>query len=214
MNWRLIRDREWIKSWPRRLKLSFAVIIGGIGLILISTLLNDVLNDQSLEVARLRDQLNGLRAQTANLRRQVEQYPELRRHYEQAVAAGLLNAPDRVNMLQTAQERASHYSFADLTYKLDVEDIHPAPLGRFHINAVRVAFELGAPLDIDVLSFWDDLLASIPGHYQIVNASIDRVGELDAKMLAELKSHHPVSLVKAKLTLHWMALGAPGQDAQ
>lgn len=212
MNWKSFLDREKIKAWPLRLKVSLGTIGCGLTIILLSGLLGDSLSEQAGEVVRLRSDLNRMRAQTAELRKQVERYPELKKQYLQILAAGLTAAPDRVTFLKNAQSLASENRVQELTYKLDVEPLKAAPFGKFQVNSILVNFESSSALDVDSLNFWSDVLSSLPGHFQVAKAVLERKRVLDPPTLAALKGKQNVTLVHSVLTFRWITLVPPGSE--
>ena len=207
-------DVEKLKALPRRLKIVGGVVAGGLAFILTAFLIDSGLNDQEVQVGQLRGRLSQLRQQSADLRRQVDQYPELRAHYESAIKSGILAPFDRVGLVNNAQDLAGRYHLANLTYSLDPQNSGTAAAGKYQQGAVLVDFENGGLLDVDVMAFWDELLTDLPAHYKVVSASLDRTGSIDGAFLNAVRTGQPASLLHAKVEFMWIALHPSGQDTQ
>jgi hypothetical protein len=204
---------EKLKALPRRIKVAGGVAIGGLLLIAVAFLINDVLGDQEAEVARSRSRLIQLRQQSAELRRQVDQYPQLRQRYQDALDSGLMTSLDRVGLVNEAQNLATRFHLADLQYKLEAQDSKSVLIGRYKLGATTINFDSGALLDTDALAFWDALLAALPAHYQVSEASLERTADVTPTLLNRIRQGQPETTVKVKLSLRWEAMHSNNRDS-
>ncbi len=206
-------DREKLKALPRRLKIVFAVILAELIVIMGAYVLGDELDEREARVVQLRSQLTQARQQTADLRRQIDQYPELRRRYDAAIEKGIAGNLDAVKLITDAQDSAARHYLANLRYKVEPLVQKGTAAEKYRIGATLVNFESGAVLDTDAMAFWDEILRSLPSHYHIVEASLERTGEIDANLLNNLRAGRPVSAVRVKMSFQWLSLHSTMPEA-
>lgn len=213
MNLKLQFDREKLKALPRRLKIVFAVILAELIVIAGAYVLGDELDEREARVVQLRAQLTQARQQTADLRRQIDQYPELRRRYEAALEKGITGNLDAVKLVTDAQDSATRHYLANLRYKVEPQVPKGTVPEKYRAGSTLVNFESGALLDTDAMAFWDEILQSLPSHYHVVEASLERTGEIDANLLKDLRAGRPASAVRVKMSFQWLALRATVPEA-
>ena len=205
--------KEKLKALPRPLKIVALVILGD--LLLIGAALVALDEQVSVDQARsdqLRGQLTQLRRQNNDLRTQVAHYPDLLKHYDEAVAKGMLTPLDRIKLVNEVQDSAASHQIANLHYKLEDEDIKADPKERLHLVSTRVILENSGLLDTDTLSFWDDVLAAVPAHYQVLEASLERSRDPDAVALGEIRNGRTLPLLNAKISFRAASLQKPVQE--
>ncbi len=202
-------DGKWLKALPRRLQIVFLLIFVEILVIVGAYVMSDELDAAEARVTQLRSRLTQVRQQSADLRRQIEQYPELRRRYDVALEKGITGNLDAVKLATDAQDLAGRHYLANLRYKVETQPLQGGGGEKYRAGSTLVSFESGALLDIDAMSFWDEILQSLPSHYHVVEASLERTGEIDANLLNNLRAGRPASAVRVKMSFQWLALRTP-----
>ncbi len=214
MDLSFLSDTEKLKALPRRLKIVAIVILADLVIIGASALLSDDLDERAAMAEQLRTQLGQLRQQSRDLRHQIDEYPDWRRRYDAAVDKGILHNLDQVKVVNEAQDLAGEHHLVDLRYRLEPQDHREATTGHFHSSSTLVTFEGGGLLDTDAMAFWDEILVGLPSHYHVVEASLERVGEVDSKLLADVDAGRPSRLIRLKMSFQWRALHAATDDNQ
>ncbi|PKU26519.1 hypothetical protein [Telmatospirillum siberiense] len=205
-------DMTRLKALPRRLKIVLAVILTEVIVILGAYAVETVVDEQESRVAQLRAQLAQARRQSAELRRQIDQYPELRRRYAAAGDKGVLDNPNAVKLIADAQDMAGRHSLANLHYKVEPQAVAGPAQEKYRIGSTQVSFESGALLDADAMDFWDEVLQSLPSHYHVVEAGLERTADIDADLLNNLRAGRSVSAVRVRLSFQWLTLRTPAQE--
>lgn len=205
-------DREGLKALPRRLKIVFLVILAELIVICAAYFLSDALDEQEAHVAELRSQLAQARRQGAELRRQIDQYPEMRANYDAAMEKGITGNLDAVKLITDAQDMAAHLYLANLRYKVEAQAPTGAATGKYRVGSTLISFESGALLDTDAMTFWDNVLTSLPSHYHVVEASLERAGDIDSNTLSDIRAGRPTSVVRVKMSLQWLSLRSATQE--
>jgi hypothetical protein len=196
-----------LAALPRRLKIVVLVILLDLLLIAAAAFVDSGdLGEQAARVGQLRGQVAQLRRQGGELRSQIARYSDLLDVYNRAVAAGLLQRPDGTRLVSAITGYAGQCHLVDLHYRLEAEDVTKDPKARYQPSVTVVSLESGATLDSDVMTFWDDVLDSLPAHYRVNEATIERTRSLTPSVLADLRAGRPVSLVNARLSLRWSSL--------
>jgi len=204
---------DWAKlrELPLRLKVVGAVIvIDAVFLLAAYLALDSLMAERVARIDQLKGTLTQLRKQGADIRKQTDEYPALRQHYEAAMTGGLAVPLDRLALVQAAQDSAAHHHLNDLHYKLTADAGGPevATNPHFHVETDRIVLDNGGLLDTDVLAFWKDIAGRVNGHYRVVEITLERSGEVDPGVLANIRRGNPVSLLKAHFDLQWTGLTA------
>jgi hypothetical protein len=211
MDLNLAINLDTLKGLPRRLKITVAIIAVEVILIGASFMLSDEIEEAAARVVQLRNQLTQVRQQNTNLRRQIDQYPELMRRFKVAVDKGIFTDLNRVKMVSDAETVANGLHLGDLRYKLELKDPQGGGFGKYRLGAVLISFESGALLDTEAMTFWDTVLSTVPAYYHVVDASLERAAEVDSGLLTNVRAGRPASAVRAKISFFWAGLRPPGQ---
>jgi len=204
---RISMDFAILKKMPLRLKviagfIAFDLLV----LILGYVVLNDVMAQRVADVDRLRASVSEVRRQNAELRRLVDEYPDLRQHYDGAVASGITVPLDRLALVKFAQDWAAHHHLSDFHYRLAAESAKPAVSPRYRVDTQRIVFENGGLLDSDERAFLQDLMAQQPGHFRLAEIEIARIHDIDAPFLAGIRRGNFAPALKAKIDLQWVGV--------
>jgi len=197
-------DLKKLRALPRRLKVVFGVLAVEL-IILLSgyLLLDDLMADRVAEVDRLRANLTQLRHKNTQQRQDLDRYPLLRKHYDEAIAAGLGSPLDRAGVVNAARDWSDNHRLVDLRYRLVPDTAKPAGSPRYVIENDLVEFECGALVDTDILSFWSNVLAQQAGHYRIASFAMERQRALDESVLTAVRHGSVVALLQSKIGLVW-----------
>jgi hypothetical protein len=205
-------DMARFNALPLRLKLVAAVIALDLLLLAVAAFFEDQeLHERQAAVGQLRGQVAQLRRQSADLRQQLARYPELLAHFKGASEKGLLQKRDAEKLVEAVTDFSAIHQVQNLHYRLEAEDIKPDPKARYLLGSTIVSLEGGSVLDGDALAFWDEVLGSLPAHYRVTEATIEKVREVSPQVLADLRAGRPVPLVHAKLSLRWSSLQRVGE---
>ncbi|HIJ63639.1 MAG TPA: hypothetical protein HPQ04_13170 [Rhodospirillaceae bacterium] len=208
-------DVEQLKALPLHLKIVGGVILADLLVVLVCWLLfDDMLSERVAVVDGLRGQVAQLRRQSADFRKQIDQYPQLLVQYNDAVAKGILTEVDRLKLVNEAQDTATRNHLPDLHFKVESEPLIRESGPRFRFDSTLVTFESTALLDTQVMAFWDEVLNRLPAHYQVVEAKLERKKDVDAAAIGEIRAGRPVSLVGMKLSFRIQALRSAQQEGQ
>jgi len=204
---RIAIDIDKLKRMPLRLKVMAGFIaLDLLVLVLGYVVLNDVMAQRVAEVDRLRAGVSEVRRQNADLRRQVDEYPELRQRYDGAIAAGIAAPLDRLALVKFAQDWAAHHHLSDFHYRLAADSAKPAASPRYRVDTERIVFENGGLLDSDERTFLQDLLARQPGHFRLAEIEISRIHDIDSAYLTNIRHGNFTPALKAKIDLQWVGV--------
>lgn len=206
------RDFARLNALPRRLKVVLAVVLVELLIILGAYWVDDSLVEQEAKVAQLRSQLLLSRRQSAELRRQIDQYPQLRGRYAAALERGVFDSPNAVKFIADAESMAARHFLLNLRYKVEPQVAPPVAREKYSVGWTQVSFESGALLDGDAMDFWDEVLQSLPSHYHVVEASLERAADIDGTLLNELRAGRPVAAVRVRLSFQWLSLRTAAQE--
>ncbi len=208
-------DLAKLKALPRPLKVVTAVILAD--LLLVGAILlafSDMVDERLARVDQLRGELSRLRHENVELHRQIDHYPEMLARYNAAVAGGIFASLDRLKLVNEAQDYGGQHHLANLHYKLEAEKAAPAGTAKYRLDSTVVTFESGALLDTDAMAFWDAVFSHLPTHYQVAEASLERLHDINPRMLADIRSGRPVSAVAAKITFRAESLSSTAPEGQ
>ena len=204
-----------VKALPRALRIVVTVAVADLVLVAAAMfILNSQMEESQSHVDQLHDQLNQLRKQNVDLRKEMGEYPDLLNRYNRAVEQGVMVKTDRLKLVNGAQDRSGHFHIPDLHYKLETEDKGAAPTGKYRIESTLVTFENGGLLDTEVMAFWDELLANLPAHYRMAEAVLERKRDIDSRLLSDIRAGRPAATVAVKLTFHWTSLQPVVKEGQ
>lgn len=200
-------DLDRLKRMPLRLKVIAGVVaLDLLILVLGYVVLNDLMAQRVAEVERLRASVTQVRRQNADLRRVADEYPGLRKRYDEVIAAGLSAPLDRLALVKFAQDWAAHHHLLDLHYRLAADTAKPATSPKFRVDTERVVFENGGLFDTDERAFLQDLLAQQPGHFRLAEIEISRTHDMDAAYLTGIRRGSFIPSLKAKIDLQWVGV--------
>jgi hypothetical protein len=210
---RISIDLDKLKRVPLRLKviagvLVLDVLVLGLGYVV----LNDVMALRVAQVDQLRNNVSQVRKQNVDLRRLADEYPDLRRRYDAAMADGIAAPLDRLALVGFAQGWAAHHHLSDLHYRLAAEPGKPAASQRYRVDTERVVFDHGGLLDGDVRDFIQALMAQQPGHFRVAEIQIERVRDIDASYLAAARYGTLPATLKSKIDLEWVGVQAKSSE--
>lgn len=197
------------KTLPGVLKV-LAAIVAFDGLLVagVNLALSDTLDTRLSTVDQLKAEQGDLRRQIAATHNQLNQIPALRLRYNAATAEGLLAPKDRNRLSNSAKDMAVQYHLTSFSGRFEPEKFDPIKGTDLAIGTIRVEFAAGAMIDSDVDSFWSDLLAHLPAHYRVLQASEQRAPvKIDKNTLDAIRNGRINSLVDAKLVFQWLSLG-------
>src|SRR5579863_4828445 len=141
----------WLKKFralPLRLKILGGVIVFDLFVLVLGYMvLDDVMAERVAAVEQARAQLTEAKRQNAELRRQLDSYPQLRHHYDDVIASGLMATLDRRNFVQFAQGQAAQHYLSDLRFRLADEPGEHEHSPKYRVEIDRVVFESGGLLD-------------------------------------------------------------------
>ena len=208
----------WLKKlrdFPLRLKILGGVIAFDLFVLVLGYLvLDDVMAERVAAVDQARAQLTEAKKQNADLRRQLDSYPQLRHHYDDVISSGLAASLDRRGFVQFAQSQATQHYLTDLRFRLADEPGDREHSPQYRVEIDRVVFESGGLLDTEAISFWEALLAQANGHYRVAEASLERVQEINPVVLGAVRRGTPISLLKAKIDMQWIGVRPLDQEGQ
>jgi len=208
-------DIKKLKALPLRLKVVAGVVAFDIAFLLLGYMvLNDVLAERAAAVDRARAQLADVRRQNNDLRKQIDEYPSLRRRYDEAIAGGLQSSLDRLKLIQYAQSQAAGRHLSDLHFRVADEAGEREHSQKFRVEEDRVAFESGGLLDTDAVGFWTAIFNQTKGHYRIVEASLERSADVNASVLTAIRRGNAASLIKAKVDIQWIGVQPLDQEVK
>jgi hypothetical protein len=197
-------DLARLKALPKRIKMVGLVLAVELTVLLSGyLLLDDMMADRVSHVSQLRGSLLQLRHRNEQLRSDLNRYPELRRRYDEALAAGLGNPLDRPGLIAFAKDSSDRHRLSDLRYRLAGDGAKPVSSPKYVVENDEVEFEFGALLDDDVRAFWTDLAAQQPGHFRLVSFELTRQHDPDDSVLTALRRGSFPALLQGKLTLRW-----------
>ena len=201
-------DLGKVKQLPRRLQVIAGVLVLEIAVLALGYfILDDLMADRVAQVSQLRASLGQIRRQNEKQRHDLESYPELKRRYDAAMAAGIANPLDRLALIRFANDWANTHRLTEFRYTLSAAETDKTKATARHIvETDRISFECGALLDTDVVGFMNELIAQQPGHYRIEGFSLERVHEPDETIFASVRRGAVPALVKAKLDLQWTGI--------
>jgi len=206
-------DIKKLRALPLRVKVVAGIIAFDLAFLLLGYMvLDDVMAARVDAVERARTQLAEVRRQNADLRRQLDEYPALRRRFDDQIAEGLASSLDRLKLVQYAQSQAAARHLGDLHFRVADETGEHERSTKYRVEMDRIAFENGGLLDIDAVSFWDAIAAQAQGHFRIVEASLERTQDVNPGVLTAIRHGNPVSLLKAKIEFQW--IGVPPLDQE
>jgi hypothetical protein len=220
-------DPAKLKLLPRSLKVVLVVLLADLILLAAANLLlSDEVEQREAQVGQLRAQLGQLRHQNTEVRRQIAEYPQLSKRYEDAIAKGVMAGLNRLQLVNNAEALATRHHLSDLHFKVEGETAvaataaaptgrssAPPPKAKFVPEATIVTFDSGALLDSHAMDFWDDVLNGLPTHYRVVEASLERIHDIDGKVLASVRAGQPASPVKMKIAFRAVTLHPASQEA-
>ena len=201
-------DLNKLKQLPRRLQIIAGVLVLEIAILALGYfILDDLMADRVAQVSQLRGALGQIRRQNERQRHDLDAYPELKRRYDEAMAAGIANPLDRLALIRFANEWADSRRLSDFRYTLSAAEADKTKASSRHIvENDKISFECGALLDTDVVDFMNALIAQQPGHYRVAGFSLERAHEPDEAVLASVRRGGVPALVKAKLDLQWTGI--------
>jgi cell division protein FtsL len=200
-----LMKRLW--ALPRVFRIMAAVVALDLVILGVSAfMLESEVDDQAEQVAQLKGKLTAQQQEVGITRKQIGRLPELHRLYDQAISNGLLAVPDRLKMVEHVHSLGERLQLSDVHYKLAIEQTTPIAKSKFLLVATPVTLGNSAILDTDVMTFWRELLGSLPAHYQIEKASIERDGTEPETAVEAIRAGRPTSMVKAEVTFRWMSL--------
>ena len=206
------------KTLPTALKVLLGIV--ALDLVLLGSVymaLSDTLDDRVSQVAQLKNQQVELRRQISAARTEASQIPQLRQHYDAALAEGLLSLKDRGKLSDTAKDLATRYHLTSFSGRFEPETFDPVKGADLTTGSTRVEFLADAMVDTDLVQFWGDLLGQLPAHYRIQQATLEREGDkIDRIELNGIRSGRLTKTVEAKLIFNWVGLAAttPSTPAQ
>ena len=202
-------------SLPRGLRIVSAVAAGDLVFVAAAMfVLNSQMEDQQAHVDELHSKFNQLRKQNTDIRKEMGEYPDLLNRYNVAIEKGIMAKTDRLKLVNGAQDRSSHFHIPDLHYKLETESKVPSQNVKYHLDSTLVTFENGGLLDTEMMAFWDELLANLPAHYRVAEATLERKHDVDARLISDIRAGRLASTVSARLTFHWTSLQPVGKEEQ
>ncbi len=208
-------DMKKLQAVPLRLKVVTAVIAFDLIVLLLGYLvLDDLMSERAAAVDQVRAELTEAKRQNGELHRQVDTYPQLRHKYDEVLTAGLTADFDRVGYTQFAQSKATEDHLSELRFRVgDDPGDHPHST-KYRVSVDRASFESGGLLDTEVMSFWGDLLGQVQGHYRIVEASLERTGEVNPPLLIGIRQGAIMSDLKARIELQRIGIQPYKQESK
>ncbi len=208
-------DIQKLKAAPRRLKVVAAVIVFDLAFLLLGyAVLDDLLADRAAAVEQAKAQLTEAKRQNVDLRKQLDEYPLMRRHYNETLASGFVAPLDRLTFVQFAQNQATARHLSDLHFRVSDEGGEREHSKKYRVEMDRLVFESGGLLDTEAMDFWNTLFDQAKGHYRIAEASLERTQEVNAGILQSIRRGNPVSLLKAKIDIQWIGVQPVDQEAK
>ncbi len=165
-------------------------------------------------VAQLHEQLDQLRTRVRSAHADIDKLPELRKQYDEAIAAGVLQAPDRLKLVQTSQEAGNRHHVPDMHYRLDPEQQKVIASSKYSLVISPVSLETGGLLDPEILDFWEEIFGGLTGRYEITEVTMERTGQVTPQVLDSIRAGRPVSLIRTNLKFRWVSLRPPQATAQ
>ncbi len=208
-------DLAKLKALPRPLKVVAGVILFDLLLVALALLaFSDMVDERQARVDQLRGELSRLRHQSAELRKDINEYPDLLARYNDAAAKGIFSGLDRLKLVNEVQDYAGQHHLANLHYKLEAEKLSVSGDAKYRLDSTIVTLENGALLDTDATAFWDRVFDRLPTHYQVAEASLERMHDIDQALLGDIRSGRAASAVAAKIIFRTQSLVPTAQERQ
>lgn len=197
-----------LRKAPRVIRV--IAIVAAVDAVIILYALFSLADDVDQRVAKidqLRTQLSEAQQKIEQTRKQIARLPELRKHYDAALANGVLAQQDRLKFVALAQDLAKDNRLGDFHFKLEPEVLTGLPGNKYRLVSTNVSLSDNALRDSDVIAFWDQILDKSQAHYEVTKAVIERVPAIEVKdILPNLKNGAPASLMKAEIAFRWQSL--------
>jgi len=204
-----------LRALPLRLKILGGVIAFDLCVLLLGYIvLDDVMAERVAAVENVRSQLTETKRLNADLRKQLESYPQLRSQYDAVIAAGLTGSLDRREFVQFAQGQAARHYVGDLRFRLADEPGEHDHSAKYRVEVDRIVFEGGGLLDTDAVSFWDSLLTQAKGHYRVAEATIERAQDVTPMVLMAIRRGNSPSVLRTKIDMQWIGVRPLDQEAK
>jgi cell division protein FtsL len=198
---------RFIVAAPRVLK--FIGVVAAIDIVVLmyaAFALEDDVSARLDTITRLKSELASQQQKIQSTRKQIDELPQLRKLYDQALNSGMLASQDRLKFVNLAQESVTEHRLSDFHFKLDPETSSPLRGTKYQLVSTNVILTNGALRASDAFAFWDDILSKSQAHYQVTKLLIERT-PLDLKTaLAQIGAGQSPQMVKAELQFSWRSM--------
>jgi cell division protein FtsL len=200
-----VAKRLW--GLPRAFRIIAAVALVDAAVLIFTAFWLEVdVDAQTEKIGQLKSQLATQQQKVGMTRTEIGRLPELRRLYDKAVASGLLAEPDRIKLVERIQAMIDGFRLSDLHYKLAGEQSPAGVKTKYILVGTPVTLDNTALLDLDVFTFWHQVLSGFSTHYQIESATLERTNTDPLSAAKAIEIGRTTPLVKAEIVFHWMVL--------
>jgi hypothetical protein len=199
-------DSDKLRAFPLRLKMVLGVLLIEVAVLAAALVVSDSLDAEVTRIQELRTQLSQIRRQSVDLRRQIDQYPTLRAQYDHALGGGILGPLDSMKFVNDAEDGARRHYLTNLRYKVETPPLQDSGTDKYRETVTLLSLDSGALLDSEVMAFWTETLRSLPSHYHVLEASLERAGPVDAALLNQIQAGSPAAIMRLHMTVQWLSL--------
>lgn len=174
-----------------------------------------VLEDATMQLRRLRGQVQATLAEVERLRADVAFVKENTPRYEAVLARGMFADRNRL-AARRAIEGAVLGNRLEGSISLQPETRRQpdnGEIGQFRVVETPVTVTASGALDADLFRFARDVTTALPGFLVLHGVRFTRVPEVTADHLTALRNGLPAPLVTGSFRYAWRAAGRPGDEA-
>ncbi len=203
-----------LKDAPPLLVVALAVLALNALIYLFAIMpLEEAVAEADAGLQRTQNEIRSARQQISATRRDINDAKSITSRYHEVEALGFLSPQDRLARIKDMDELRLRHNIGGLQFKFGEEKVVPlASSGpravTFQAETVTASLEVSAEalLDRDIMAFWNDFLASIPGAYAVQSSSLKRTAGFSPELVEDLRASKPTRLVDGHLVLEILTL--------
>ncbi|GAA0602850.1 hypothetical protein [Caenispirillum bisanense] len=202
---------RWMRlARPTRLSL-IALAAAAVGGVVLVGGGQYALSELEMVEQRLRGQLGGVQAETAQLRDDIAFVTDNTERYEAFLARGMFADRNRLAARRAVEMLVRNNRLqADIAVRPEGRRVPADPVlaENFRIIDTPIDVRAGAILDSDLAAFMRDMPTALPGFLVLQRARLERVPAVTAEHLRDLRNGLPVELVQGQLIYGWRSAEA------